>query len=55
MAMCEAKPEARVALKVHPGARRNLIVKVTPELVDIKVAAPADKGKANTELVHFLA
>lgn len=55
MAMCEAKPEAKVALKVHPGARRNLIVKVTLDLVDIKVAAPANKGKANAELVCFLA
>lgn len=53
--MAVPKVEAKLALKVHPGARRNLIVSVTPELVDIRVAAPADKGKANAELVCFLA
>ena len=53
--MAGPKVEAKLALKVHPGARRNLVVSVTPDLVDIKVAAPADKGRANAELVRFLA
>jgi uncharacterized protein (TIGR00251 family) len=53
--MAVPKTEARLALRVHPGARRNSIVSVSADLVDIKVAAPADKGKANAELVSFLA
>lgn len=44
-----------MALKVHPGAKRNQIISATCDLVDVKVAAPADKGKANAELIEFLA
>lgn len=53
--MSEPELEAKLALKVHPGAKRNQITSVTLDLVDVKVAAPADKGKANSELLEFLA
>ncbi len=53
--MSDKELEAKLALKVHPGARRNQVTGVTPDLVELKIAAPADKGKANAELVSFLA
>lgn len=53
--MANEKPEARLALRVHPGARRNEVISAGAELAHIRVAAPADKGKANAELVSFLA
>ncbi|MBI2859277.1 MAG: DUF167 domain-containing protein [Chloroflexi bacterium] len=53
--MTEKPHEARLALKVHPGARRNQVIAATPEVIDLKVAAPADKGRANAELIAYLA
>ncbi len=43
-----------LALRVQPGARRSQVVGPLGEVLKIKVAAPADEGKANAELVRFL-
>lgn len=53
--MSDQNIEAKLALRVHPGARRNQVTSASGEFIDLKVAAPADKGKANAELVSFLA
>ena len=44
-----------VAVRVMPGARRSEVVDAAGERLRIKVAAPAVEGKANIEVVRFLA
>ena len=44
-----------LAVRVQPGARRSEVVGPLGEVLRIKVAAPAHDGKANAELVRFLA
>jgi len=44
----------RLALKVTPNAGRNAITGVKDGVLQVKVAAPPDKGKANKELIDFL-
>ena len=41
-------------LRVHPGARRNEVVGFTQGVLEVKVASPPVKGKANHELIDFL-
>jgi uncharacterized protein len=38
-----------------PGARRSEVVGVADGSLRVRLAAPAHEGKANTELVRFLA
>jgi len=45
----------RLAIKVTPNAGRNEIVGLKEGLLYVKVAAPPAKGKANKELIDFLA
>lgn len=40
-------------VKVHPGAGRNEIVGFNGDVLQVKIAAPPDKGKANRELIDF--
>ena len=42
-------------VKVHPGAGRNEITGFSGNTILLKIAAPPEKGKANRELVEFLA
>jgi uncharacterized protein len=44
----------KISVKVSPGSAKNEVVGLTNDLWRIKVAAPADKGKANKELIDFL-
>jgi uncharacterized protein len=48
-------PENRIkiAVKVHPNARKNEISGFSNEVLRVKIAAPADKGKANKELIEY--
>jgi uncharacterized protein len=39
----------------RPGASRTAVVRVDSRGIVIEIAAPADKGKANAELVRFIA
>ena len=44
----------RLAVKVTPNAGRNEITGVKEGVLQVKIGAPPDKGKANKELVDFL-
>jgi uncharacterized protein len=41
-------------VKVHPGAGRNEITGFSGGVLQVKIAAPPEKGKANRELTDFL-
>jgi uncharacterized protein len=41
--------------KIVPGSSKTAVVGVLDDMVKIKVAAPAEKGKANQCLIAFLA
>jgi uncharacterized protein (TIGR00251 family) len=41
--------------KIVPGSSRTAVCGLLGEMVKIKVAAPAEKGKANQGLIEFLA
>ena len=42
-------------LRIQPGARRSEVVGALGSALKVRVTAPADGGKANAELVQFLA
>ncbi len=44
----------KVPVKVIPSSSRNQVIGFQNEVWRIKIAAPADKGKANKELIDFL-
>jgi uncharacterized protein (TIGR00251 family) len=41
-------------LRVHPNAGRNEVSGFTGDVLQVKIAAPPEKGKANRELIAFL-
>ena len=44
----------RLAVKVTPNAGRNEITGFKEGVLQVRIAAPPDKGKANKELTDFL-
>ncbi len=46
--------EAKISLRVHPGAAQNEIIGFTDGVWRVRVAAPPVKGKANRKLIAFL-
>jgi uncharacterized protein (TIGR00251 family) len=42
-------------LRVVPNARRNEVVGTHGEAIKVKIAAPALDGRANEELIEFIA
>jgi uncharacterized protein len=44
----------RLAVKVTPNAGRNEITGFKEGVLQVRIGAPPDKGKANKELVDFL-
>jgi uncharacterized protein (TIGR00251 family) len=44
----------RLEVKVTPNAGRNAISGLKDGVLQVKIAAPPDKGKANKELIDFL-
>ena len=42
-------------IKVIPGSSVNKIVGVEGDQIKVKIAAPPEKGKANKEIISFLA
>ena len=48
-------PEARLTVRVQPGAGQDKIVGFVDGMLRVKVAAPPVKGKANQALVSLLA
>ena len=47
--------DAHLAVKVTPNAGRSEIVGLKDGVLQVRVAAPPDKGKANKELINVLA
>ncbi len=45
----------RLALRVHPGARRSEVLGEHAAELRVRVAAPATDGKANAELMRLVA
>ena len=41
----------RIAVQIHPGAKRNEIVRFEEGIWHLKIAAPPTEGKANKELI----
>ena len=48
------RQENRLAVKVTPNAGRNEITGWRDGALQVKIAAPPEKGKANKELIDFL-
>ena len=48
-----SKNETKISLRVHPNAPRNEVVGFTDGVLQVRVAAPPVKGKANKELIAF--
>ena len=44
----------RLQVRVHPNAARNGITGYSGDVLQIKISAPAQRDKANHELVTFL-
>ena len=45
----------KINVKITPNARKNQIVGFLNDILKIKIAAQPQKGKANKELIKFLA
>lgn len=48
-------PTARFAVRASPGSKRDAIAAVVDGVVRVRVAAPAERGRANEALVALLA
>jgi uncharacterized protein (TIGR00251 family) len=48
-------PSTRLGVKVTPNAGRNEISGLKDGVLQVKINAPPEKGKANKELVAFIA
>ena len=46
--------EAKILLRVQPNAARNEVVGLIAGVLQVRVAAPPVRGKANQELIAFL-
>ena len=44
-----------LTVKVIPNSKKSAIVGWQDDVLKIRIAAPPDKGKANAELISFLA
>ena len=47
-------PQATIAVRVTPGAKRNEVSNMADGALRIKVAAPAVDGRANEALIYFV-
>ena len=47
-------PNGRLVVKITPNAGRNEVTGLKDGILQIKIKAPPEKGKANKELVDFL-
>ncbi|MFC1951632.1 DUF167 domain-containing protein [Chloroflexota bacterium] len=46
--------ETKISLQVNPGVVRSKVVSFTDGVLQVRIAAPPVKGKANRELIAFL-
>ena len=52
--MTKQEKTAKILVQVHPGAKRNEVLRFENGIWHLKIAAPPVEGKANKELVDFL-
>lgn len=45
----------KLKLKVTPNSNKNQVVGWLGQFLKVKIKAPADRGRANDELINFLA
>ena len=50
-----AQPETAVRVNVQPKASRNQVLGFRENVLQVKVTAPPERGKANEDLVELLA
>ena len=55
MSINKGNNSIRLAVKVTPNAGRNELTGFKDGVLQVRVSAPPDKGKANKELTDFLA
>lgn len=48
-------PVVRIRLHIQPGAKRNQVVGLHGEALKVQIKAPPEDGRANAELLGFLA
>ena len=48
------KEQVRITVHVHPNANQNKVAGFRGGILQVRIAAPPIKGKANQELVKFL-
>ena len=48
------KEEIRIAVHIQPNASQNKVTGFRDSVMQVRIAAPAIKGKANQELIKFL-
>lgn len=51
----DSTPTCRLLVKVTPGARSTAVVGWLGSVLKVRVAAPAERGRANQALVAFVA
>ena len=49
-----SQEQTRITVQVQPNARRNEVVGFESGVLQVRIAAPPVKGKANRELIEFL-
>lgn len=53
--MNKDNPTRILIVKVVPGASQNEVVGWEGDILKVRIKAPPDRGKANAELIRFLA
>ncbi len=48
------RTQAKLSVKVHPGAKKNEVIGFSEGVWEVRVAAPPVQNKANRELIEFL-
>lgn len=48
------KNQAKLNIRVQPGARKNMITGYTDGVLNIKITTRPEKGKANESLIKYL-
>ena len=52
--MLNHRSQAKISIRVYPGAARNEVVGFNKGVLQVRISAPPVRGKANKELVVFL-